>query len=105
MTDRAFTRFGVWFASAAGITQTAALVCAWIIASRLGYLDRTGFWLLYALTVYSGVTQPVLAFIAYQGSRKADACLERLEQAERHNLQILEHQQRLLDHIEALLEG
>lgn len=96
MTDRAFTRFGAWFASALGICETILLVAAWIVGSRLGYFDHTGFWLLYALTVYSGVTQPVLAFIAYAGSKKADACLERLERAEDHNLQILSHIETML---------
>lgn len=105
MSDRAFTRFGVWFASGAGIVQTLLVVSAWIIGSRAGYFDRTGFWLLYVLTVYSGITQPVLAFIAYQASLKADACLARLEQAEAHNLAILAHQERMLTHIEALLQG
>lgn len=94
--NRGFTRFGAWFASAIGIVETILLVSAWIIASRAGYFDRTGFWLLYALTVYSAVTQPVLAFIAYAGSQKADACLDRLERAEDHNLQILSHIETML---------
>jgi hypothetical protein len=57
---RAFDR---WFGSAAGVVQTLILVTATVVAELLGLVrDDHGFWLLYWLTVYSAVTQPVLAY-------------------------------------------
>jgi hypothetical protein len=38
-------------------------------------MDPHGFWVLYWLTVYSAVTQPVLAFCSRRASEKADAAM------------------------------
>jgi hypothetical protein len=56
-------KFDRWFGSAAGVMQTLAVVSFLVIAELFGGIhDDHGFWLLYWLTVYSAVTQPVLAY-------------------------------------------
>lgn len=84
-------RFGTWFASAAGVWQTT-LFCAVVVCLELAFprTDPHMFWWLVALTVYSAVTQPVLAYIAAQSSRKSDEALLKLQQAEERELEILE---------------
>lgn len=55
--------FADWFSSVGGVLQTfllVLLVVVWEVADP--HADKHGFWLLYWLTVYSAVTQPVLAF-------------------------------------------
>lgn len=83
--------FGHWFASSAGVWQTVAVLAAWIALEKLRVVsDPSGYQILYWLTVYSAVTQPVLAWIAADGSRKADEVLRRLEAAEQRELELLE---------------
>lgn len=88
---RALQWFGRWFASAAGIAQTMTIVLGvtgWELAHPR--LDEHGFWLLYALTIYSAVTQPVLAWVAMMSARGTDEVLARLEAMERRELALLE---------------
>jgi hypothetical protein len=74
-------RFDRWFGSAAGVVQTLVLVLAVVVAEATGLIrDDHGFWLLYWLTVYSAITQPILAYsnrrsVADQASRE-DLVLE-----------------------------
>lgn len=90
MTDRMLAWFGEWFGSKLGIIETGLFALGWIALSRIGVVDKSGWWLLYSLTVYSAITQPVLAFIAFLSSRKLDDVMEALMRIERHNEQMLE---------------
>lgn len=81
--------FGSWFASAPGVWQTFA-ICMAVVAAELTWpsADPHMFWFLVVLTVYSAVTQPVLAFI---GARSGE-----------HQEKILAHCEQILAHLEQL---
>lgn len=87
--------FGTWFASNLGVWQTAFVATVIVICEWTGLIhDQHGFWLLYWLTVYSAVTQPILAFVA----RKAGEA----ESAEREiDRKILTHVETLMEHLGA----
>lgn len=88
---RAIEAFGRWFASAGGVWQTFAF-CAAVVALELAFpqVDPHMFWWLVVLTVYSGATQPVLAYVAMIGAAKTDHVLARLEAMEKRELELLE---------------
>lgn len=86
----ALEKFNTWFGSSIGVWQTVILCALLVVAERLHpNLDPSGFQLLYWLTVYSAVTQPVLA----HGNNKSAAKMEALEQ------QILETEQKILSRL------
>lgn len=56
--------FGRWFPASAGVWQTFIAVGAITGLELAGIVhDDHGFWLLFWLTVYSAVTQPVLGYV------------------------------------------
>src|SRR6478752_2237806 len=68
--------FARWFRSPAGICHTIALVAIAVIYEKMfPTSDPNGFWLLYWLTIYSAVTQPVLAYVADVAGAKTDSAL------------------------------
>ncbi len=71
------TLFADWFESQSGVLQTF-MVCIGCVALEhvLPNIDNQGLQLLYWLTVYSAVTQPVLAYSNAKGIRAMRA-LER----------------------------
>lgn len=72
-------RFAKWFASPAGVWQTTLLTAALIVAENVfPHLDSHGFWLLYYLTAYSAVTQPVLAYVNRQDTSHGEDLLEEI---------------------------
>jgi hypothetical protein len=84
------SRFGRWFASSGGVWQTAVLVMLWWLAEFFGLIrDPQHFQLCVWLTIYSAVTQPVLAWVNKQDSGRSDATLARLEAKEDDELEIL----------------
>jgi hypothetical protein len=95
---KALDAFNAWFMSAAGVLQTAilTLLLAFFDASGLDH-DHSGYWLLWALTVYSAITQPALAYSGAVNARKTDALLERMVGLEDQNAQLL---QRLDEYLE-----
>lgn len=73
-------RFNRWFTSAAGVWQTGVCILAFVIVEASDrHLDPHGFWLLYALTVYSGVTQPALAYAGKVAGDRLEALEATLE--------------------------
>jgi hypothetical protein len=81
------SRFGVWFASAGGVLQTFAFCMAVVVLELIfPAADPHMFWWLVILTVYSGVTQPVLAYVGMTGARKTDEVLAKLEALESDEL-------------------
>jgi len=72
-------RFAKWFASPAGVWQTTLVTAAVIVAENIWHnLDPHGFWLLYWLTAYSAVTQPVLAYVNRQDTSHGEDLLEEI---------------------------
>ena len=84
-------KFDRWFGSAAGVIQTLMAVLAVVVAEATGWIhDDHGFWLLYWLTVYSAITQPILA---YSNRRSVEA------QASREDL-VVELERRILSRLD-----
>lgn len=83
-------RFAQWFASAAGTWQTLIAVAATVVLELTHVIhDNNGFWLLYWLTVYSAITQPLLAYTNKRDASKSDAALARIEAKEDSELALL----------------
>jgi len=79
MHVRLLERFAKWFASPAGVWQTAIVTAAVIAAENIWHsMDPHGFWLLYWLTAYSAVTQPVLAYVNRQDTSHGEELLEEI---------------------------
>lgn len=95
--------FADWFASAGGVYQTFVVVAFVVIAEHVWpHIDWQGFLLLYWLTVYSAVTQPVLAFSANKSATSAfrnEVRIIRLERRMDHKLD------RIADHLGVSLDG
>lgn len=82
--------FARWFRSPAGIFQTLFLVAVLVICEAVfPNLDEHGFWLLYWLTVYSAITQPILAYVADVAGAKTDSVLNEELRLIKEELQIL----------------
>lgn len=92
MSARILNAFTHWFASAGCFWQTTVvLVGIAAVELKFPHLDPHGFWLLWALTLFSGWTQPALAYGNAQSALQTDALLERLEALERQNSKLLAH--------------
>jgi len=78
--DQALNRFAVWFASAGGVWQTLLVVLT-VVVFEFFYprLDPNGFLLMFWLTIYSGVTQPALAYVSNRSAMGVDMVLQHLE--------------------------
>jgi hypothetical protein len=84
-------KFDHWFGSAAGVLHTLVAVLAVVVGEVTGWIhDDHGFWLLFWLTVYSGITQPILA---YSNRRAIEA------QASREDL-VVELERRILSKLD-----
>ena len=82
--------FARWFKSPAGILHTIGLVSIIVLVEALyPNADPHGFWLLYWLTVYSAVTQPILAYVADVAGAKTDSVLAEELRLIKEELQIL----------------
>jgi hypothetical protein len=72
-------RFARWFSSAAGVWQTVLFCTTWVTFERVfRQSDPNGFVLLYVMTVYSAVTQPVLAYTNRLDTEKGSLTLQEL---------------------------
>lgn len=79
MHIRLLEKFAKWFASPGGVWQTSILTLAIILAEYVWpSIDPHGFWLLYWLTAYSAVTQPVLAYVNRQDTSRGEDLLEEI---------------------------
>jgi hypothetical protein len=69
----------MWFSSAAGVWQTVLFCTAWVTFERIfRHVDPNGFTLLYAMTVYSAITQPILAYSNRLDTEQGTAILKDL---------------------------
>lgn len=79
MHIRLLEKFATWFASAAGVWQTFLFSAGIVTAEFTGLVhDKNGFWLLYAYTVYSGITQPLLAYVNKLDTNRGEDLLEEI---------------------------
>lgn len=86
-------RFSRWFASAAGVWQTLVATTAVVLLEQFGVIpDRSGFWLLYWLTFYSAITQPVLAYTNRSEGLEDNQFFTRIEALEVKILDALQEQ-------------
>jgi hypothetical protein len=76
-------------------------VCAILSSLEILFpkVDAHAFILMAALTVYSAITQPALAYVGGQSSDHSEEVLERVEQLEQN---ILAMEERILAKIEAM---
>lgn len=76
-------RFARWFSSRGGVWQTTGFVALVVLGEYAGWLrDPRGSWFMYWLTVYSAVTQPVLAYANRIEAERTDRVLARMESLE-----------------------
>jgi hypothetical protein len=92
LSDRLLGAFNRWFCSAAGTWHTFIVTGGLVVIEQMfPHLDPHGFWMLYILTVYSGVTQPALA---YSGKQSSDQLA-----------QLLTHAESILEQLQAVNQG
>lgn len=78
---RILERFNSWFTSAAGVYQTTFVVLGVsVLEFVFRDLDPHAFLLMAVLTVYSGITQPLLAYVSAKSSKSTDRILDRIEE-------------------------
>ena len=84
MLDKYMRRFSDWFASPAGVLETFIVTIGVVIIEHIfPRLDPNGFLLLYWLTVYSGVTQNILAYASNVSADKSETVLMSIQQLAR----------------------
>lgn len=78
--DRALARFNQWFISEGGVYQTFLAVMAVVVLEVADRgIDPHAFVLMAVLTVYSGITQPMLAYANNEEAKKLQARIDVLE--------------------------
>jgi hypothetical protein len=79
MHVRVLERFARWFASALGVWQTFFALAGWVTLEYTHVVhDDNMFELMAWLTIYSGFTQNVLAYVSTLSSQKLDQVLDHL---------------------------
>ena len=87
---RILARFTEWFGSGGGVWQTFAVtIIVTAVELTCPSVDPHGYWLLFWMTLYSGVTQPALA---YSGAKSQELLHE-----------VLSNQGKMLARIEHML--
>lgn len=88
--------FGDWFASGGGVWETAVVMLGltsyYLVRGALGH----AIFFLAILTVYSGITQPILALVARAAGKKTDEALAKLMEVEERLATLEEEHGRLL---------
>lgn len=91
--DKFLDKFSHWFSSAGGSYQMLAATVIIVLAETFfPRMDPQGFYLLYWLTVYSAVTQPVLAYSGVISSTQNEILLEKLMHLIEQNRVLMERQ-------------
>lgn len=94
ISDWLLNKFNNWFVSDNGVWQTLIVTAAIVVLERIfPQVDPSGFWLLYILTVYSGITQPALARAGRVSGEHQEEMLARIESLEKKMLAVLTHVQ------------
>lgn len=93
--------FTHWFCSQGGVWQTGAITALIVVGEASGFIhDQHGFWLLYWLTVYSAVTQPMLAHSGAESAKHMETLIVRVESLEETVLTRLNRIDARMDRIE-----
>lgn len=100
LTDSGIDAFTDWFTSPLAFVQGVAVTAVWIGLVALG-IDAHGWWLLFGLTVFSGVTQFPLAYAARRASEASDRALTEIDTQTELIEQMLRNQ---ADTLTAILE-
>ncbi|MGH3266920.1 MAG: hypothetical protein ACRDNS_33630 [Trebonia sp.] len=80
---RVLDAFNSWFVSDGGVWQTFGVTLAIVVLEQLfPHADPDHFACLYALTVYSGVTQPALARAGRVADVRQERALKKIEALE-----------------------
>lgn len=103
--------FAKWFASPLGVLETFILTIGWVIVETFNpHLDPNGFFIMYIFTLYSGITQPVLAYSANMSAIEAEKNQELLVQLAKNNidmmeaiLSLMENQEKMLNKFDTIL--
>lgn len=96
--------FTDWFTSARAFAQGTIVTIVWLALVLTGLADHKGWWLLFALTVFSGVTQFPLAYAARRAAEEAHRAGEAAMRQEEAQIQMLRNQQDTLRAILSLTE-
>jgi|SRR5581483_1283496 len=92
-SERFLNGFADWFASRGGIYQTTFVVGVWwFFEAVTGHAND--ITMLTVLTVYSAVTQPILAYCARRAAERADELMAAVKAEEDlilHEIQEIEH--------------
>lgn len=107
MHVRLLQRFAKWFASAGGVWQTFGALAIWVTLEYTHVVhDDNMFELMAWLTIYSGFTQNVLAYVGTLSSNKLDQVLEYLTRSGDEDLVVDQSNtvllQRVLSEIQSL---
>lgn len=90
LLNRFIQKFSVWFASPLGVLETAIVIVGIIIVEKVHpSMDPSGFWILYWLTVYSGVTQPILAYAATMSANESGKTQKEIKELQETQSQLL----------------
>jgi hypothetical protein len=90
MHERILRAFARWFASGAGVWQTFLVTVAVVIAEfACPDMDPSGFWLLFWFTIYSGITQPALAYVSQQADLESNSILLNIKHLDEEELAAL----------------
>lgn len=68
--------FHRWFTSPAAFVQGTVFLLIWLVGIAFNVFDRSGWWLLFILTVFSGITQFPLGYAARKASEEAERVAE-----------------------------
>lgn len=93
LADRILERFNYWFSSQGGIWETFVITIIVVLTEAFfPNLDPHGFYLLFYLTIYSAVTQPILAYSGKVSSEQNEILLEKLMHLIEQNRVLMERQ-------------
>lgn len=106
LADAGLIRFTEWFQSSGGVWQTFMVVLAvTVLELSKPSIDPHAFILMAVLTVYSGITQPALAYGNAVSSMKLDEAISKLDDVMRNVNRTLDKVLELEERLIALEES
>lgn len=97
MSSKLLRAFDRWFTSSAGVWQTVIVCTAIVILEQTHVInDSNGFWLLYYLTFYSAITQPMLAHSGKENGEKLETLTDEVKKLLSKDVQLDSDSHKLL---------